>query len=34
VLEVERLLTEVRNGWAEMLGKRDSSAPMPLQGVA
>lgn len=34
VIQVERLLTEVRNGWAEMLGKRDSSAPMPLQGVA
>lgn len=34
VIEVERLLTEVRNGWAEMLSKRDSAAPMPLQGVA
>jgi flagellar protein FliS len=34
VIEVERLLTEVRNAWSEMLGKRDSSAPLPLQGVA
>lgn len=34
VIEVERLLTEVRNGWAEMLSKRDTSAPAPLQGVA
>ena len=34
VIEVERLLTEVRNAWSEMLGKRDSAAPMPMQGVA
>lgn len=34
VVEVERLLTEVRDAWREMLSKRDSAAPMPLQGVA
>jgi flagellar protein FliS len=34
VIEVERLLTEVRNAWSEMLGKRDSAVPMPMQGVA
>jgi flagellar protein FliS len=34
VIEVERLLTEVRNAWSEMLHKRDSAAPVPIQGVA
>jgi len=34
VVEVERLLTEIRNAWAEMLGQRDSAAPMPVRGVA
>jgi flagellar protein FliS len=34
VIEVERLLTEVRNAWSEMLQKGDHSAPTPLQGVA
>ncbi len=34
VIEVERLLTDVRNAWSEMLSKRDSAAPMPVQGVA
>jgi flagellar secretion chaperone FliS len=34
VIEVERMLGDVRNGWAEMLSKRDSAAPMAVQGVA
>jgi flagellar protein FliS len=29
VVEVERLLGEVRNAWAEMLRKQDSTAPAP-----
>lgn len=34
VIEVERLLTEVRNAWCEMLNKRDTAVPSPMQGVA
>lgn len=34
VVEVERLLREVRNAWAEMLRKQDSSGPEGIRGVA
>lgn len=34
VVEVERLLREVRDAWAEMLRKTDSSGPSPMRGVA
>lgn len=34
VIEVERLLREVRDAWAEMLRKNDSSGPTPMRGVA
>lgn len=34
VAEVERLLREVRNAWAEMLAKNDSNTPESIRGVA
>ena len=34
IIEVERLLREVRDGWAEMLRKHDSSGPASVRGVA
>ncbi|MBI2510765.1 MAG: flagellar export chaperone FliS [Opitutae bacterium] len=34
IVEVERLLGEVRNAWAEMLSKNDSNAPEGIRGVA
>ena len=34
VVEVERLLREVRDAWAEMLRKHDTSGPTPMRGVA
>ncbi len=29
IAEVERLMVEVRNAWAEMLGEKDKAAPAP-----
>lgn len=34
IIEVERLLREVRDAWAEMLRKNDSSGPASMRGVA
>jgi len=34
IVEVERLLREVRDAWAEMLRKHDSSGPAGMRGVA
>lgn len=34
VIEVERLLRELRDAWAEMLRKHDSSGPASMRGVA
>jgi flagellar protein FliS len=34
VIEVERLLTEVRNAWSEMLGKQDATVATSARGVA
>jgi len=34
VIEVERLLREVRNAWAEMLAKHDGAAADSIRGVA
>ncbi|MBA3849069.1 MAG: flagellar export chaperone FliS [Opitutus sp.] len=34
VIEVERLLREVRDAWAEMLRKQDPGAPERVRGVA
>lgn len=34
VIEVERLLREVRDAWAEMLRKQDTTVPSPMRGVA
>lgn len=34
VIEVERLLREVRNAWAEMLQKHDATASDTIRGVA
>jgi flagellar protein FliS len=34
VVEVERLLREVRDAWAEMLRKQDSTSPHSVRGVA
>lgn len=34
VIEVERLLREVRNAWAEMLGKHDTTSTDSIRGVA
>ncbi|HLP24596.1 MAG TPA: flagellar export chaperone FliS [Acidobacteriota bacterium] len=34
IIEVERLLGEVRNAWAEMLAKNDRGAPESVRGVA
>jgi len=34
ILEVERLLTDVRNAWAEMLAKHESSTTEHVRGVA
>lgn len=34
VVEVERLLREVRDAWAEMLRKQDSAGPDTVRGVA
>ena len=34
VAEVERLLLEVRNAWAEMLTKNERAAPESIRGVA
>lgn len=34
VIEVERLLREVRDAWSEMLRKQDSNTPHSVRGVA
>jgi flagellar protein FliS len=34
IIEVERLLRDVRNAWAEMLAKHDNTAPESIRGVA
>lgn len=34
IIEVERLLREVRDGWAEMLGKHESTPIESVRGVA
>lgn len=34
VVEVERLVSELRDAWAEMLGKYDASAPSPAHAGA
>ncbi len=34
VVEVENLIRQLRDGWAEMLRSQSSAAPVPIRGVA